>query len=69
MDLNKQEDDDDEDDGADDDDDADDDNDDHDDDDDDSTHAAYILSCTYSKRHIVHPVEAVFLSKHPRIWS
>ena len=64
MDLNKQEDDDDEDDGADDDNDADD-----DDDNADSTHAAYILSCTYSKRHIVHPVEAVFLSKHPRIWS
>jgi hypothetical protein len=72
MDLNRQEDDN-EDDEADDDDDDDDDNDDHDDDDDDSTHtklhAAYILSCTYSKRHIVHPVEAVFLSKHPRIWS
>ena len=54
-------------------DDDDDDDDDHDDDDDASTHAklfaAYTCSCTYSKRHIVHLVEAVFLSKHPRIWT
>ena len=56
-----------------DDDDDDDDDDDHDDEDDASTHAklfaSYTCSCTYSKRHIVHLVEAVFLSKHPRIWS
>ena len=32
-------------------------------------HAAYILSYTYSKRQIVHLIEAVFLSKHPRIRS